>query len=203
MPEIKNNVVKRSAKSQWQMIVLRYYKVITALLVCLTIVASFFLILKPKYEQVGIGGRYNVDTLKTETERRQKYLADLRTLITNYQRISADDQAKLSQVLPHDKDIAGLFVQLEELAKDNDMQLAGVSINEVPDMTRVTNDAFVGKLNVTISLVGSVDGGYRQVKEFLADLELNMRIFDVNAVYFNPDSPHYTVSLFTYYYGTK
>jgi len=200
MAEARQVISKRPSKNQWQLAVLRYSKVITLLLVIIIFAGSYFLVLEPKYQQVGIGGQYNVDTLTTELEKREKYVTEVKALIANYQQLGQSDIVKLEQILPHKKDIPGLFVQLEEIAKENGMQLAGISINEVPDVTRIKDDGVIGKMNITVNLIGETTGGYRIVKDYLASVERSLRLFDVNAVYFSPGSPNYTVSLFTYYF---
>ena len=200
MADVKQTITKRPSKNQWQLVVLRYHKIITALIVIIIFVGSYFFILEPKYQQVGIGGQYNVDTLTKELEKRKNYVTEVQALIANYQQLRQDDIIKLEQILPHKKDIPGLFVQLEAIAKENGLRLVGISINEVPGVTRVENDGVIGKLNITVNLVGKTTGGYRIVKDYLASVERNLRLFDVNAVYFTPGSPNYTISLFTYYF---
>ena len=75
--------------------------------------------------------------------------------------------------------------------------LAGVTINEIPEDETA---AQLQKLTVNVELIGTLGNSYPEVKNFLSDLEKNLRIFDVNAVYFSPDSNTYSVNLFTYYY---
>ncbi len=56
----------------------------------------------------------------------------------------------------------------------------------------------IGKLNITLNLMGS-ENNYLDIKSFLTALESNLRLFDVNAVYFSPGTPTFTVNLTTYY----
>jgi hypothetical protein len=107
-------------------------------------------------------------------------------------------------ILPQEKDIAGLFSQFEYLASQQGLFLSGVSINETEIETKKSQQDVKGKvnkLNVTLSLTSTNQAGdYEEIKDFLSDLEYNLRLFDVNSVYFSPDSPNYSVNLFTYYY---
>ena len=116
MAEARQVIPKRPSKNQWQLVILRYSKIITLLLIVLIFAGSYFFVLEPKYQQVGIGGQYNVDTLTTELEKRKNYVTEVKALIANYQQLGQNDIAKLEQILPQKKDIPGLFVQLEEIA---------------------------------------------------------------------------------------
>ncbi|MDD2807449.1 MAG: hypothetical protein PHW95_02950 [Patescibacteria group bacterium] len=177
----------------------KYYKIGTAAIIVSLVLSSFFLVLKPKYEEVGVGGQYNLDTLKSELAKRQKYLSDIEALTNNYRNIGQGEVARLHEVLPPAKDVAGLFVQFQSLAEKNNLLLAGVNINEVPEVIKIGSGKSINKLSITVNLVGNNNGSYSEIKNFLASLEDNIRLFDVSAVYFSPGSPNYSVSMFTYY----
>ena len=179
----------------------RYYKWITLLIIIAIIALSYFYILEPKYQQVGIGGKYNLASLENELAKRKDYLDNLKQLVANYQKVSQEEIEKLKAILPEEKDIPGLFVQLQALAEEQGFLLASVSINEMSENV-IKNEAPSGlqKLNISLNLIGRGESSYDEVKGFLSALEYNLRLFDVNAVYFSPDSPDYTINLYTYYY---
>ena len=163
---------------------------------------SYYFILEPKYQEVGIGGRYDLDNLKQEFTKRQEYLKDLKTLADNYQEVNQVDIEKLKKILPEEKDIPELFVQLQALAEEHNFLLVSVSINESAEaVKKKTGTEGIKKLSISLNLISSGEtGDYDELKEFLTTLEHNLRLFDVNAVYFSPDSPNYTLDIFTYYY---
>ncbi len=183
--------------------IFRYYKLITVFLVILIVFLSYYFILEPKYQQVGVGGRYNLDTLKDKLSERERYLENLKKLTANYQKISQADINNLKNILPNQKDIPGIFVQLQALAEEYNFLLSGVSINEVPKEVKKGKESpeKISKLNISLNLIGSGESGnYAELKDFLSALEDNLRLFDVNAVYFTPDSPNYSINIFSYYY---
>ena len=107
----KMTIGKKTEKNrQFKLVLLRYHKWLTFLVVVLIIVASYYFILEPKYQQVGIGGSYNTETLMEEVNKRENYLRQLEELKQNYQRVNQAQIAKLEKILPGQKDIAGLFV---------------------------------------------------------------------------------------------
>ena len=175
----------------------RYSKLITFFLVVIIIFSSYFFIIGPKYESVNLGGQYSLDTLTQERDQRQNYLADLKALVARYQQISQADIVRLEKTLPLKKDVASLFVQFQALAEKHQFRLLSVNIDDAIDRTAATTAAAgVQQLNVSLNLAG---GSYVNLKEFLASIESNLRLFDINAVYFSPDSSSYSMNLFTYY----
>lgn len=198
----KLNIDKGKKNLQLKLAVAKYYKLITAVLVIALLALSYYFILEPEYRKLREGGEYNLETLKSDLAQRKKYLEGLKTLIANYQKINQADVEKLKQILPEEKDIAGLFIQLQALAEKNNLLLAGVSINDsAEDKGTSSKIGKIKRLSLSLNLVGGKgkEGDYNKIKEFLASLESNLRLFDVDAVFFSPDSPAYSVNIFTYY----
>jgi len=197
---VKTKPDQKNKNLQFKILLSRYYKIITVVLVIAIVALGYYYILEPKYQQVGVGGAYNLDNLKNELAQKQKYLEDLKKLEASYQKVSQEKSEKLEKILPKDKDISGLFVQLQALAEEQGLFLDSVSINEVPEAIKGNQAADkIKKLGVSLNLTGSANSGYGEIKDFLSLLEYNLRLFDVNAVYFSPDSPNYSINLFTYY----
>ncbi|MFA6215883.1 MAG: type 4a pilus biogenesis protein PilO [Patescibacteria group bacterium] len=197
-------ITAKKKNLQLQLVVIKYYKSITFIFVGLILFLGYYFILEPKYNEVGVGGKYNLSTMQEELNKRKAYLDNLRKLNNNYQNINQTEIEKLKQILPSDQDIPGLFVQLQSLAEESGLLLAGVSINEVPEAKKIakgSSEAVIKKLNVSLNLISTGKGSYEEVKIFLTALEDNLRLFDVNSVYFAPDSANYSINLFTYYYS--
>lgn len=196
----KPNLEKIKVKnSQLQIMLARYYKIITLGVVILLFVSSYYFIFEPQYIQLSQGGEYNLQTLKIELAEKQKYFQDLKALINNYKKIDEQDLEKLEKLLPYEKDIAGLFVQMQNLAQSNNLLISDLSINDAASDTLSPNLANVKKLNISLNLIGATDDSYEEVKKFLKSLEENLRLFDVVGVYFAPKSPTYSLNILTYY----
>ncbi|NUM25534.1 MAG: hypothetical protein HUU49_02800 [Candidatus Buchananbacteria bacterium] len=201
----KNIEQKKTEKnSQLKLALLKYHKWLTLIVIIIIIGTSYYFILEPKYQQVGVGGSYNTKTLAEELEKRKDYLKQLEELNRNFTQVNQSQIAKLQKILPGEKDVAGLFVQLEALAEKNNFLLSGITITEAAeDATKSKekiNPSTIKKMNISLTLVGvQKSNTYGEVKGFLDDLENNLRLFDVNAVYFDSESTDYTVNLFTYY----
>ncbi|MBI3290685.1 hypothetical protein HYZ76_00215 [Candidatus Falkowbacteria bacterium] len=180
---------------------LRYNRYLTSAAFILVIFLSYYFVLAPKYREVGSGGSYNIQTLKQEVEKRKEIISELDELMLIYKRISQSEVMKLENILPKKSDIPGIFVQIEELARENDTFLAGITINEAPGAVRPKFEfEQISKLNITLSLIGNSEDSYGDVKKFLEALERSLRLFDVDAVYFTPGGLEYSVNLVAYYY---
>lgn len=192
---------KKEGNIQFKLAILRYYKWITVVAVILIFALSYYFVLEPKYQQVGLGGQYNLDSLTEELDKRKVYLEELKKLEANYEKISQDEIEKLEKILPAKKDIPGLFVQFQALAEKHGFLLTSISINDIPQNEKDTQKvANLSRLSISLNLIGRGSGSYDEIKSFLSTIEYNMRLFDVNSVYFSPDSPDYSINLFTYYY---
>ncbi len=189
----------------YKVIFFRFHLVITGVLVLLIATGGYLLILQPKYQRIMSGDTTGLAALDLELAQRQAYLGELETFIANYRQINPRDIDRLKKILPSDEDVPGLFVQFEALAAANNLFLSSMSINEVPEsaVAQVQSKG-VKRITVSLDLVGNdAVSRYAEVKRFLTDLESNLRLFDIDAVYFSPDSPEYSINLTAYYYPTR
>ena len=212
MPEQKNNLKRGSFL---KVFFFKYHNLVTTLTILILIVGSYYLILQPKYREVSIGGRYNLSSLQQDLENRNEYLKKLQELNDSYKNLSSSQLTRLEQALPKESDIPGLLVQLESLAFSEGVFLRGVSFSEVPQETLSTRssnrtvrnnqtgasspDQLVRKISVNLDLLSAGAGNYEQIKSFLAALENNLRIFDIDSVFFDPNQTVFSVNLVTYY----
>jgi len=202
---------KKDKKIEFPSLFAHHYKLITFTAVALMGVIGYG-ILVSKYQQLWLEGGSNLQILSQEIETKQAYLDDLQRLVNNYKSINQSDIEKIDKILPTFTDVAGLLVQLQDLAYQSGFALASVNISEQSQQQelskvskvvklatndiQVEDDGRVKKLSVGVNLVG---GDYSNLKKFLELTELNLRLFDVNAVYFDPDVDKYSVTFFTYY----
>lgn len=117
---------------------------------------------------------------------------------------------KLSQIVPQRQDVADLFVQFDNIAREAEFTLVdlsinedlsgGFSLNEIRKGKNVSHEALdINKMRIQINLRG---GGYNNLKRLLAIMENNLRLMDINSLSFTPgvnSETLYTLSLTTYY----
>ncbi len=170
---------------------------IIGLLIVAVIVAAYF-ILMPKYNNLKDLGAQVKEKEQTLASK-QKTWEDLKELEENYNRAKVKVK-DIPDVLPKEEEIPELLIQLEALAKENNMGLA--SINVIPGAE--TEEALYKSLNISIGVAGS----YSNLKKYLDSVEKNMRIMDVTSIDFSAtpvveegplDIFSYTVNMRTYY----
>lgn len=192
--------IRKEKEVKFNQFFARYYKIITLFLVVVIIILGYYL-LAPKYQEVGLGGKYSLATLSQEKQEQLRYLEDLKKMVDNYRMINKSEIEKLNQILPEEKDIPGLFVQFQALAQENGFILTSININQEPERVASSEDrGEIKKLNISLNLIGK---DYEALKVLLEAIESNLRLFDVNAIYFNPDSNDYSINLFSYYFIPK
>lgn len=212
---------QQKEKINFKVLFSRFYQMITIGLAVIILVVGGYFILLPKYRQVSANSLQVSAALKKEESKRIDYLKNLKELISNHKKINQQEVGKLKTLLPANKDLPGLFVQLQGLAEENNFLLSSVNINEMPDGSGTKAEKIkieeegttaasasgqkkavsgaIKKLSVNINLVGNKVTGYEAFKSFLSALEQNLRLFDIEAIYFTPQSPKYSLTLFTYY----
>lgn len=192
----KKKEQKKQSKNSLNVVLAHYYLPISAAVLVLVLFFGYYFILLRHYNSNLISREVDKAAKSNTLELKKKEYAQVTSLIENYEKINREDIENIKYLLPDKKDIPGILVQLEAIAEKNGIILGGITINEVPE---TANDTF-HRLTVNVELIGVSGYSYEIVKSFLSDIENNLRIFDVNAVYFSPESTNYSLNLFTYYY---
>lgn len=172
----------------------REFKLISFLAVLIILILSFLFVLKPEYNKI-VKIRQEFKTKQEEFANQKNYFDDIKKLISNYQKITSADIEKINNVLPQKKDIAGLFVQMEAIAKESGLNLLGLDIaerKEPPELEKLK----IRELDIALNLSG---GDYFAFKKFINAVESNLRIMDITSINFSPEAETYALDLKTYY----
>jgi len=175
------------------------------LIIFFVLVASiFYFILKPKYNKVRYGGSSNLQTHEELISAQEIYLDKLKNLQKNFQSLEKIKIDKMFNILPTDKDIPSLFVQLEDIAQINGLSLTSIDMVEKEEITIIRSAEELEKqlapgikqLQINLSMQ---NGNYDKMKNFLSSIENNLRLFDIETLNFNKDALEFDVNLITYY----
>jgi Tfp pilus assembly protein PilO len=128
--------------------------------------------------------------------KRQAQLADYQNTSKQFSNLTEFEQ-KIIQILPisERKDI--LFVEFEAIAWKNNLVLQSININQSLSKDEEQTDE-VQKLSIELGLSG---GNYFEMKNFIRDIENSLRIIEIKAVNYSPDSDLFSVSAETFYYA--
>jgi Tfp pilus assembly protein PilO len=112
----------------------------------------------------------------------------------DYEDLEADVQ-NLFYVLPDNQDLPDLYVQIENIVKQNNLELQSINIAEAaPDPDQPA--AEIEKLTINLT-IGQAD--YFQLKNLLADLESSLRLIDVTSISYSNQNNSFSLVLTTYY----
>ena len=75
--------------------------------------------------------------------------------------------------------------------------LTTINFNDTP---AASNNGEIKKISISGNLFGSGGNNYREIKNFIASVETNLRLLDVDSVLFNPNSSAYSLTILAYYY---
>lgn len=163
-------------------------KTLIILLILIIAIASVgLLFLKPGFSDIKTLKIRNAQK-NDELIRKQMILAKIQSLKEKYEQAEEKIQ-KIYQVLPLKPDIPGIIVQLETLASENGILLEGISysIPTKPSKTfrpqakdEAKEKEVVVLQKVTFGL--QLSGGYQAFKNFLAELESNLRLMDITDI---------------------
>jgi len=174
----------------------KYYQLIAIILVIVLVIAG----------GTGLYALYgsNIDSLKFEKERAAKVLSDkqtemekLKNIKIGYETIELSGQ-KILDILPLEKDIPSILVQLETMANSNNLSMSALNISE-PLPAGAGEEAQAAKVKQVILTVSLIGGNYFDLKNYLADLEKNMRLMDVRSIVYTPASKTYSLTVNAYY----
>jgi hypothetical protein len=183
-----------------------YYNWIVGCTVILVLIAGFFSLLLPKYQQT-------VDYLSATNQQnvldyssKQAELNKVQQLIASYNAIDKKYIDKVNSIAPAVQNKEELFSQVNYLVSVNQLSLNSISLsisdgyandNLLP-ITPAEQPISDGLQTVAIDI--SVSGtNYESFKNFLSSIENNLRLMDVQSVIFDPNGQTTNLIINTYY----
>lgn len=204
----------------------RYYIVITVFLAIFICVFSYIFLLSPIVQELKQQRSENSLMREAEQEKLSLYLKELEGALQEYATFTDEKLAVFKNILPEEEDLAGIFFEMQEIAKKNRLVVNSIEITPVSEQivdAREADDilsqksvalagdseaasvsgagvsliAKVKKLNVSLVILG---GTYADLKNFLRDIEKNIRLFDVYDISFGSvNGGPFTINIRTYY----
>jgi Tfp pilus assembly protein PilO len=171
-----------------------YYLVTVILVVLLLAVGAMLMVMVYSNDDISTMVTQRAEVLASK----QSELAKLQAMKTDYDNLEKSAQ-RILEVLPEGKNLPEIIVQLEELAKKNNLTMTNINIAEdktVIEPNQKVNKTEVKKVILTTSLTG---GDYFTLKDYLVDIEKNVRLLDIQSLAYSPVSNSYDLMLNTYY----
>lgn len=170
---------------------------ITVAAVLLYASAAYFLLLMPKIGPLLKGGSLDPTILQAQLDERLAYREKLRAAVAAYKAVNDERKQRLEAAIPDTPDVPGIFVQLDAIAKENEFVL--VSADTVVD-ERASSPAGKRTISISANLAG---GDYKEFKALLDSFARSLRLFDVTAAVFTPNTGNYSLAVRAYYYPAE
>jgi Tfp pilus assembly protein PilO len=156
------------------------------------VIGGYFLIIVPQVEAI-ISETSTIDSLVSEINSLDIQLKRFKNLEQEYNNVSQEKIAKVESLVTVSPDLPNLYIQLEALAKQNNLELSSIKADSAKAVSEVIGLGIV-KVNLKIG-----QGDYGSLKKFLAALENNLRIFDIQTLSFPEKIDSFDIELSAYY----
>lgn len=157
-------------------------------------IVIYFQLIQPAYGET-LKLKSTKASLQSFLDKEKQAIDTVKQLISDYNTKNEKIQQTVSLVLPTEPDVSGAVTQLYGLSQNNNLQFKDVKIS-VPGLSSVSSQAKgldpsnlalalqrpIGTLSLSTVLVGSYD----DFKEFLSQLQSNIRIFDIKTLSMSP-----------------
>ena len=192
---VRKPEIKFEQPSNILLLVNKYVLLVSGIIVLVILLTGYSFLLNPKIKAIQVATEET--TLTEEKEAKNKeLLSKIKKLRQEYNDIKIDRQSdlnRLSAMLPSTPETAELLVLVNRLAADRDFQLVNIDIVEKikdKEETEPVEESSLKTLNINFSLYKSVNSNeeetvYETFKLYLADLESNLRLMDIQTISFD------------------
>lgn len=205
--------MKNQIMSTIKEITTEHFRFLVAIIIVIIFAIGWTVLISPKYELIQNNGALYYRRSVKKLEGQKQYLEQLKQLEKDYQDLNHESLKNLEYILPTEKDTAALLSQLETLAKDNDLDVITIDVsapdtettqkkaadiqNEQEELTRKFSNEDIKTLNIALSVTG-IDS-YMELRQFVEEIEKNMRLLDLKAFQYQSGQEVYAFDLTTYY----
>jgi len=177
------------------------YYAVTFLLFAACTIGGGYELLQPKILQFRSVNEEITAQLK-EAEGARMYLDSLNTSIASASKVSPDALQRVNEALPKQLNIPKLLQTMDEISRVNNIDMGSVQFSPgAPIVSTLSNSFSLIPIKTSIGIEAS---GYRDMKDFLMDLETNVRLIDIDSISVNGDKDgkvSYTLQMTTYSLG--
>jgi Tfp pilus assembly protein PilO len=178
----------------------KYSFLVLILIMAAVLAAGFFMILKPKYEEVLHNYNTEYENRSNESMILKTNVAKLTQYLVDYNSLSEYEKEMIYKMVPEKNQYEIIYAEMDKLITGQNLILRKVSVSQIEDDPRnldISETAKkIGKTGVEIMVEGV---NYDSMKRLLASIEKNMRLMDIQEIKFNPDSYSVSINFITYY----
>jgi len=156
------------------------------------LIGSYLLIIEPGVAEI-ISSTDETEALSSEIELLEAQLVRFKKLEAEYNAVDQSKIDKVEDLVTVSPDLPNLYIQIAALAKKNNLEVSSIDAKT----SKLIDEANgLGVVDVTFKIS---NGNYSVLKNFLSDLENNLRIFDVTSLSFPDKIDSFDIQLSAYY----
>ena len=204
------NTNNSSNKRKIALLLFRYSRFLTIVILLFIFSLSYFFLVKPKYIKMKNTSKELVEIKSDELQKLEIYLKQLKVFNESFKVVSNFDKEKINKIIPSENDYEDLVIDIEDIINDRGLVLNSVTIKSEEQETSSSRSRVSSKTvnisnlprgvkAITLTL-GISETNYITMKALLSDFEKKLRLMDVSSVSYTDDS-EVNLVLSAYYYS--
>jgi Tfp pilus assembly protein PilO len=177
---------KKKAQAKFgQVIIVKFYWVIVLVVFIAALFFEYFILIKPQVEQLRNGGELDLEARQNILKEQKNYLAKLQQLKEESDKINRTELEKINYVLARKISVPDILNQIKILSEQSDLEMTNFSFE------------YGGKV-LTLNMKFE-KGTYHAVKEYLSQIEKNIRIMDIKEISISNVGGSLSLTIQSYY----
>jgi len=179
-------IKKSGIKIKWyKILIVKFYWLIIIFVFIAAFLIEYFIIINPSLSQLRPGGELDLVSRREILETQRQYLIDLKQLAKESEEINRAELEKINYVLAKNVNVPEVLKQIEILANQSGLELESFSYN-------FEQESLFLRLNFG-------GGSYAKAKQYLKQIEKNIRIMDVRNIALTKVGNGLSINLQSYY----
>jgi hypothetical protein len=165
-------------------------------LVFILAAGAFFGLIAPTVRALQLGGSSSLSDLDKKISNAQAKLDSEKQIIDAVASLSDSERARMDYALPDEPDSPGLLAQVATIVRSAGGTLGSVDFSLASDESVGVSAKGIGAVDVSMNVSGM---SYNKFKILLNDIEINLRVIDVQNFIFSGTASSMSFNLRTYY----
>ena len=206
MSEEFNNSNKIINKRKIALLIFKYSKAMTIIILLLIFTLSYLFIISPKYKRIQKTSDRLAMEKMDELQKLDIYLNRLKNFNKSFRNISPIDRERVEKIIPENNDYEDLIILVEDIVNDRNLVLDSIKFNSLETVVvnrraKAAEDESdlpenIDKINFSVTISG-VD--YVMIKKIILDFERSLRLMDIQDVDF-ADGSSLDLEIDSYYF---
>lgn len=169
-----------------------FYVIIIVFMPGLFILLNIFFI-QPMRDQIVFNTNFLIESQERYNYIKYTQLEEIKKIKADIESLGEGDIIKLNKILPNNKDIENLIINIENIVKKSNAKMGSLAINEV--LVDKNNN---NKFNKVELILNVKNNDINTIQNILSEIEKNIRLQDVTSIYIQ-QSDYTLFNIIAYY----